>query len=258
MLLPRIIPSLLISNDELVKTINFKNPAYIGDPINTSKIFSEFEADELLIFDISASANNMSPNLELLEKIAKQCRMPVCYGGGIKSVKQSVDIVNLGIEKIALSSILFEDINIIQKLNEKIGSQSVVGVLDVKVNANGNYSILTDNGKKLIDKDPVKICEELQQFGIGEIIINCIDGDGTKNGINLNLLSYFSQYISVPITIMGGLSSIEEIEKIVEKYGVIGIGVGSLFVYKGQFNAVLINYPSKDEKRKIFKKYLQL
>lgn len=253
MLRPRIIPSLLIHDKGLVKTVKFKDHKYIGDPINAVKIFNEKEVDELAIFDIDATVLGYEPNYILIEKLANQSRMPLCYGGGVKTVKQAQRIFSLGVEKIALSSSIIQNPNLIAEISEKVGSQSVIVVLDVKKKLLGGYEICTHNGKKKTGISPVKFAKIAQKLGAGELIINSIDNDGMMNGFDMNIIAKVREEITIPLTVLGGAGNIEDIKKVILKNGIIGVAAGSLFVFRGVYKAVLINYPSKEEKNNIYK-----
>ncbi|MBP6755876.1 MAG: imidazole glycerol phosphate synthase subunit HisF [Bacteroidia bacterium] len=253
MLRPRIIPSLLIHDKGLVKTVNFKSPKYVGDPINAVRIFNEKEVDELAIFDIDATILDQEPDYALIEKLANQSRMPLCYGGGVKTVEQAQKIFGLGIEKIALSSAVIKNPKLVTEIAERVGSQSVIVVLDVKKKFLGGYEVYTNNGEKATGINPIKFVKELEDLGAGEIIINSIDNDGVMKGYDLNLIDKIAESISLPLTVLGGAGSLTDIEKVIDKHGVIGVAAGSLFVFKGTYKAVLINYPNQTEKNKIFK-----
>lgn len=253
MLRPRIIPSLLVHDGGLVKTVNFKNPKYVGDPINAVKIFNEKGVDELAIFDIDASVLGKEPNYKLIENLALQSRMPLCYGGGVKTVEQAQKIFSLGIEKIALSSAVVSNPKIVTDIANKVGSQSVIVVLDIKKKLLGGYEVYINNGKKATGIDPVKFVKELQDLGAGEIVINSIDQDGVMKGYDMNLIDRIREKISLPLTVLGGAGSLEDIKKIIQAHGIIGVAAGSLFVFKGKYKAVLINYPGKAEKEDLFK-----
>ena len=252
MLKPRLIPSLLIEDDLVVKTTKFKNARYIGDPINTVNIFNKKEVDEICIFDISATRNNLEPNYKLIETIASQSRMPICYGGGIKTVEQAQKIFNLGIEKIALSSILFTNIDLVNEISQQVGSQSVVLVIDVKKKLLGDYEIFINNGTKSTKIDLVDFLKKIKDLQFGEIIINNIDLDGTEKGYDFGLIRKVFQYTSKPVTILGGAGSLEDVKKIYKEFKIIGAAAGSLFIYKGKLKAVLINYPTKEIKNKLY------
>lgn len=252
MLRPRIIPSLLLQDSGLVKTVNFKNPKYVGDPINAVKIFNEKEVDELAIFDIDATAKGLEPNYGLIERIANQSRMPLCYGGGVKTLEQAQRIFSLGVEKIALSSAVLQNPDLITKIGEKVGAQSVIVVLDVKKKLFGGYEVFTHNGKKSTGINPFKFVEEAQNLGAGEIIINSIDQDGVMKGYDMSLIEKVREKISLPLTVLGGAGSLDDIQEVISKHQIIGVAAGSLFVFKGVYKAVLINYPTREEKEKIY------
>jgi cyclase len=253
MLRSRIIPSLLLHDKGLVKTVNFKSPKYVGDPINAVRIFNEKEVDELAIFDIDATMLNRDPDYVLIEKLANQSRMPICYGGGVKTVEQAQKIFGLGIEKIALSSAVIKNPQLVKQIADRVGSQSVIVVLDIKKKLLGGYEIYTHNGKKETGINPMNFAKELEHLGAGELIINSIDQDGVMKGYDMNLIDKIVETISIPLTVLGGAGSINDMEKVMDKHGVIGLAAGSLFVFKGPYKAVLINYPNKLEKNKIFK-----
>ena len=231
MLRPRIIPCLLLQNNGLVKTVNFKNPKYVGDPINAVRIFNEKEVDELVIFDIDATVLKNEPNYGLIERIANQSRMPLCYGGGIKTVKQAKRIFGLGVEKIALSSSVVDNPNLITQIGDLVGAQSVIVVLDVKKNIFGKYNIYTNNGNTNTGIDPLKFVKEAENLGAGEIVLNSIDNDGLMKGYDTNILDLVRKKIDLPITILGGAGSLEDIKNIIKKHKVIGLAAGSLFVF---------------------------
>lgn len=253
MLRPRIIVSLLVHNNGLVKTVNFKNPKYVGDPINAVKIFNEKAVDELAIFDIDATVLGKVPNYSLIERLASQSMMPLCYGGGVKTVEQAQRIFSLGIEKIALSSAVLHNPKLITEISDRVGAQSVIVVLDVKKKLLGGYEVYTHNGKKATGINPFKFVEEAQRLGAGEIVINSIDKDGVMKGYDFDLIAKVREKILLPMTVLGGGGTLEDIEKVIDAHGVIGVAAGSLFVFKGPYKAVLINYPTQLEKNKIFK-----
>ena len=252
MLRPRIIPSLLIHKNGLVKTVKFKDSKYVGDPINAVRIFNEKEVDELAVFDIDATVLENEPNYNLIEKLANQSRMPICYGGGVKNVDQAQKIFSLGIEKIALSSAVIHNPTLISEISQKVGSQSVIVVLDIKYKIFGGYEIYTHNGKKSTGIDPVSFAVKAQELGAGEIIINSIDKDGTMKGYDMKIISKIRKVVTIPITVLGGAGTIDDIKKVIKKYGIIGVSAGSLFVFKGKYKAVLINYPERNIKEQIY------
>jgi cyclase len=256
MLYPRIIPCLLVHNKGLVKTTNFRNPKYVGDPINAVKIFNEKEVDELIVVDIDASRLGREPDYKMIENLATECRMPLCYGGGIKTLEHAQRIFSLGVEKIAISSLAIEIPSIVPAIAERVGNQSVVIVLDIKKKTFGNkYELYTHNGTRSTGIDPVKFALEMQKSGAGEIVINSIDQDGLMKGYDLTLIQKIRDAISIPTTVLGGAGSLEDIGSLIKEHGIIGAAAGSFFVFKGKFRAVLISYPTKTERQAIFENY---
>lgn len=253
MLNPRIIPCLLIHKNGLVKTKNFKNPKYVGDPINAVRIFNEKQVDELIVIDIDATVNNQEPDYNLIEKLAYECRMPLCYGGGIKNAKQALQILSLGVEKISLSSAALDSPQLVKEISTQVGSQSVVVVLDIKKKFLGGYDIYTKNASNKIKTDLPFVLKKFQELGAGEFVLNSIDNDGMKNGYDVELISKVKKHIRIPLTVLGGAGSMDDIGEMIRKFGIIGCAAGSLFVFKGKYNAVLINYPNRLVKKEIFK-----
>jgi imidazole glycerol-phosphate synthase subunit HisF len=253
MLRSRIIPCLLIQNKGLVKTVNFKDPKYVGDPINAVKIFNEKEVDELIVLDIDATKENRGPNLKMIKGLANECRMPFCYGGGITTVEEAKKIINLGAEKVALSYSALNNIRLCQEIGDVIGNQSVVVVLDVKKKKIfGGYDIYTHNGTKKSNWKLNDFISKLEEIGIGEIVINSIDNDGLMQGYDLPLIASIREKCSMPITVIGGAGSIQHIKDLISKFKIIGAAAGSLFVFKGKYKAVLINYPNREEREPIY------
>lgn len=249
MLNPRIIPCLLVHNKGLVKTVKFKDPKYVGDPINAVKIFNEKEVDELIVLDIDATRNNVEPDYKLIENLANECRMPLCYGGGIKTPDQARRIFNLGVEKVALSSAIVQDPNLVQKLADSVGSQSVIAVLDVKKRLlGGRYDVWTHNATINTKLDPIEFSSQLTKLGVGEVVINSIDNDGVMKGYDHTIIDKVRESIHTPMTVLGGAGSLDDIGKLIQKHQMIGASAGSLFVFKGVYKAVLINYPKPAEK----------
>lgn len=255
MLRSRVIPCLLIHKKGLVKTVNFKNPKYVGDPINAVKIFNEKEVDELIVLDIDASVENRGPNFEMIKNLATECRMPFCYGGGITNVEQAKKIIELGAEKIAISSSAIKNLSLIGEIGEEVGVQSVVVVLDLKKRGflfGGGYDIYIKNGKEKVNVLLKDFIDQINEIGIGELIINSIDDDGLMHGYNNDLILLIRNWTNFPITVLGGAGSLEDIKNIIKMYKIIGVAAGSLFVFKGKYKAVLINYPNREEKARLF------
>jgi imidazole glycerol-phosphate synthase subunit HisF len=243
---PRIIPCLLIRNGGLVKTVNFANPKYVGDPINAVRIFNEKEVDELFVVDIDASTQNHEPNYVLIKNLAAECRMPLCYGGGVKTVEQIQRIINLGVEKVAVSSAAVDNPMLLSEACNRVGRQSIVFVMDVKKSAR-EYEVYTHNGIRATKLNPVDFVKRVEPF-TGEVVINSIDRDGAMKGYDMELVKQVRDAISVPLTVLGGAGSLTDIVDLTRTFGIIGAAAGSLFVFKGAYRAVLINYPSRADK----------
>ena len=251
MLMPRIIPSLLIHNRGVVKTVKFKDPKYVGDPINAVRIFNEKKVDELIVTDIDATVQNRPPDFTMIGHLAAECRMPLCYGGGIRSVADAQRVFALGVEKVALSAAAMANPALVATIAEQVGRQSVIVVLDVRAAREGKYEVYTHNGRNATGRDAMELAKEFEELGAGEIVLNSIDRDGTMTGYDLTLVEQVRQRISIPMTILGGAGSLEHIRQLIAAQGIIGAAAGSLFVFKGPYKAVLINYPSEGEKKKL-------
>jgi cyclase len=259
MLRPRIIPCLLIRNGGLVKTINFGPSKYVGDPLNAVRIFNEKEVDEIMVVDIEAAAQKREPNYSLIRNLAAECRMPLCYGGGVRSSEQFQRLVALGVEKVAIGSSAAEMPELIADAAEKVGSQSVAVVMDVKkAGPSGReYRVFTYNGTRDTGYDPAAFATRVAAAGAGEIIINNIDRDGEMKGFDLDLIHRVRAATNLPMTVMGGAGSLADIGKVIETFGLIGVAAGSIFVFKGIYRAVLINYPNRLEKDTLISKVLR-
>ena len=256
MLYPRIIPCLLVHKKGLVKTTLFGAPKYIGDPLNAVKIFKEKEVDELIIIDIDASSEGREPDYKMIENLSAECTMPLCYGGGIKTIEQAQRIFGLGVEKIAISSAAVENPQLIRDMAQRVGNQSVVVVLDIKKHpSTGKYELYIYNGKKNTGSDPFTFMSDVQRLGAGEIVLNSIDNDGIMRGYDTSLVRTAKPLINIPLTILCGAGSLYDIGKLFRDFGVIGAAAGSLFVFKGRFKAVLINYPTTKEKEVLINGY---
>jgi cyclase len=259
MLRPRIIPCLLVHQGGLVKTQRFAAPKYVGDPINAVKIFNEKESDELIVLDIDASVKSAEPNYDLIDKLAQECRMPLCYGGGVRTAQQAARIIDMGVEKVSISSAAIANPALLGEIASAIGRQSVVAVLDVRKRSglfSRGYEICTHNARTAQLGDPVEWAVKLQEAGAGEIVINSVDLDGQMTGYDLDLARHVRKALKVPITFLGGAGSLDDIGKLVGTVGVVGAAAGSLFVFKGKYRAVLINYPTPEQKERLCRAHL--
>lgn len=250
MLKTRVIPCLQLIGDSLVKTVKFKNPAYIGDPINTVRIFNELEVDELCFLDIRATVENRTPNIEILQQIANECFMPLSYGGGIKNFDLARTIMSIGFEKLVINSQAFHKPELVTQLSRHFGAQAVVASIDVKKNVWGKYVVYIEDGSVKIDLDVVEYAKHLQDTGAGEILLTSMDKDGTWTGFDVELTEKVSESVSIPVIANGGAGSISHIEEVVKKGHASAVSLGSMVVYQQKGMGVLVNFPDKHELEK--------
>ncbi|MFT3679147.1 MAG: AglZ/HisF2 family acetamidino modification protein [Ferruginibacter sp.] len=249
----RVIPVLLIQKGGLVKSVRFSNHKYVGDPINAVKIFNEKEVDEIVILDISATAEKRGPDIARIKEIAGEAFMPLAYGGGVTKVDEIVSLINAGVEKVILNTSAFKNPLLITEGARKAGSQSIVVSIDVKRNLWGKYKVYVQNGSINTGLDPVSFAKQLTAAGAGEIILNSIERDGTFEGYDLQLVEMVSAAVNVPVVTIGGAATVADFKPAVQK-GASAVAAGSMFVFRGPHRAVLINYPAQQElKEKLFK-----
>ena len=249
MLRPRIIPCLLVRDKGLVKTVGFREGKYVGDPTNAVRIFNEKEVDELTVFDIDATVKGHEPDYRMIENFAVESRMPLCYGGGVKTAAQAKTIIGLGVEKVAISSAAIANPRLVAEVADAVGNQSVVVVLDVKKPRWGSkHEVWTHNGTVNTKRAPAELAVEMERLGAGEIVLNSIDNDGCMKGYDFDMVEPVRRAVNVPMTVLGGAGSLDDIGQLIRRLGIIGAAAGSLFVFKGVYRAVLINYPRQQEK----------
>ncbi len=250
MLRTRVIPCLLLRNLGLVKTVKFKDPKYLGDPINIVKIFNDKEVDELIFLDIAATVENRNPPLGLLAKITTECFMPLGYGGGVRRVEDIKTILNLGVEKICINTHAVEDPSFVKAAAELAGSQAIVVSIDVKKDNVGKYEVYTHSGQKSTGLHPVDHAVNMEKHGAGELLLTSVDRDGTMQGYDLELTKQVSQAVGIPVVACGGAGTIQHLTEAV-KSGASATAAGSMFVFQGPHRAVLINYPTRQELRQV-------
>jgi imidazole glycerol-phosphate synthase subunit HisF len=241
----RVIPCLLWQNSGLVKTIRFKDPTYVGDATNAIRIFNEKEVDELILLDIEASVKKQKPDISLIRTIASECFMPLCYGGGITSVQDIRDIVNTGVEKVSLNTKAVEDPQFVKQAADTFGSSTIVVTIDYKKGLLGGTVVTAMGGRKKSKYNPLEFAQLMEQMGAGEIVLNCIDRDGTMSGYDTGLIKKISDAVSIPVIAMGGAGKVEHFFELIENTHVAAVAAGSMFVFQGRHRAVLINYPDK-------------
>ena len=249
----RIIPILLLKGEGLYKTRKFKDPVYVGDPVNCIKIFNEKEVDELSFLDIEATKKNSEPNFKVLKDIASECFMPLSYGGGINSLEMVRELTCIGFEKIIINSAAYINKKLIPQISKNFGVSTVVASIDVKKNWYGKEQVRICSGSEKIPYSPEEWAVELENQGAGEIIINSIDNDGEMNGYDLDLIKRISSIVSIPVIAAGGASTMEDFNNAIHKSGASAVAAGAMFVFHGKHRAVLIKYPEEKDRQLLFK-----
>lgn len=251
MLRKRVIPCLLLHHRGLVKTVQFKQPKYIGDPINAVKIFNEKFVDEIIFLDIDASQERRGPDFDHIADICSECFIPFCYGGGIRSIKDAERLFTLGVEKVSLNTVLFRDKAVLPAMARQFGSQSIVATMDVQKKRFSGYVVMAGGGKIKTHVKPIEYARELEQLGAGELLINSIDRDGMMQGYASELLTQIAAAVSIPVIACGGAGHLQHIADLLEQTAISAAGTGSLCVFQGPHKAVLLNYPTPKELKPI-------
>lgn len=247
MLRTRVIPCLQLIDDALVKTVKFGKHGYIGDPINTVRIFNELEVDELCFLDIRATVENRQPNFKILREIADECFMPLSYGGGVKDAATAKEILSIGFEKIVLNTAAIDTPSLVTEIARHSGNQSVIASIDVKKNVWGKYNLYAKDGTRKTDKDPVAWAKELESLGAGELLITAMDRDGTWTGYDIEITKKISNAVRIPVIANGGAGTVADIIDVVEKGGASAVALGSMVVYQAKGLGVLVNFPDRSE-----------
>ncbi|MBC7389354.1 MAG: imidazole glycerol phosphate synthase subunit HisF [Opitutaceae bacterium] len=250
----RVIPALLIQKGGLVKSVKFKDHKYVGDPINAVRIFNEKEVDEIVILDISATAEKRGPNIQQIKELASEAFMPLGCGGGITKLEEIKELISAGVEKVIINTAAFNNPSLISKGAKYVGSQSIVVSIDVKKNLWGKYKVYVHNGSKNTNLDPVEFARQMENAGAGELLLNAIDRDGTFIGYDTDLIKLISSSVSIPMVAIGGGATVEDMAKAIEN-GASAVSAGSMFVFQRPHRAVLISYPTQKElEQKLFTK----
>lgn len=252
MLRHRVIPVLTIDDRRLVKTIRFKSPRYLGDPLNAVRLFNEKEVDEIVILDIGATRRSREPDFEFIADLASECFMPMAYGGGITTMEQVVRAIGLGVEKVVLNTSAVERPALITEAARVYGAQAVIAAIDVKRTWLGKRVAMTRSGTRSTGRDPVELAKALEQAGAGELLVTSIEHDGMMQGYDLGLIRDIASAVSVPVIACGGASTVDDLRLAVRDGGASAASAGSLFVYQGKHRAVLVNFPSQDVRDRLF------
>lgn len=250
----RVIPSLLVDGKRLLKGVKFKNHRYIGDVVNAIKIFNEKEVDELVILDIRATAVGRPPDVSIIEDIASEAFFPLAYGGGITTISQVEELMACGIEKVVLGSSAFHTPHLVTEASKLLGAQSVVVAVDYKKDLFGRWRVYVESGKRNIGRTPLEYCLEMESLGAGELILSCIDKEGTYGGYDTDTNVEVNSHLSIPVIPNCGSAKIEECVEVAKAAGALGVCAGSIFSFYGPHKAVLINYPGYEAVQKLWSK----
>ena len=251
MLKVRIIPALLLREDALVKTVKFKDASYIGDPINTVRIFNELEVDELVFLDIEATVQGRKPNFRVLHEIANECFMPLAYGGGLRNFDTACEIFQIGFEKVVLNAVCHSHPEVMGQIAHHYGTQAVVASVDVKKNFWGKYEVWTHSGKFNTNKNPEEWCRFMEEIGAGEILLSSIDREGTWQGLDIDLIRRVTDVVSIPVIAHGGAGNIEHIGQVVKEANASAVALGSMVVFQKKGMGVLVNFPDRIELKEL-------
>lgn len=244
MLRTRVIPSLLLDGQGLVKTVNFKAPIYVGDASNTCRIFNQMEVDELMLFDIRATSEKRVIQFDLIKEIVSECFMPICYGGGVSNLDDFRRLFYLGVEKVSVSSLLFSRPDIIKEAIAIYGAQSIIATIDLKRSRwRKKLGAYTANGKHKVDMTVDEVIMHLIDVGVGEVIVNNIDADGTWDGFDCELVRYFAERLDVPVVALGGAGSMQDIKTVVDEGFASAVALGSMAVFQSKGMGVLVKFP---------------
>ena len=250
---PRIIPTLLLRNLGLVKSVGFKDYKYIGDPINAVKIFNDLKADELVFLDILASKEKRVISLDFVLKVGDEANMPFSVGGGLRTIRDIRSVLRAGAEKVVINTYAAEDPAFIRKAAEEFGSSTITVCIDVKKKIFGKQQVYINGGSKATSLDPVPFAKLMEEMGAGELIINSIDRAGSMEGYDIELIRTVSDSVTIPVVALGGAGKLNDLNEAVKNGHASAVAAGSLFVFHGPRRAVLINYPQPEELKNIFK-----
>ncbi len=252
MLRVRVIPCLLLRRNGLVKTVKFESAKYVGDPINTVRIYNEKEVDELFFLDITATPDKREPPYEMIREIATECFMPFAYGGGVKTFEQAARIYAIGAEKVCLNAAAVENPTLVSRIADRFGSQAVVASIDAKKDFFGRYRVVTNGARTSTGRDVVEHAVQMEKMGAGELLLTSVDRDGTFEGYDSDLVRKVTRAVGIPVVACGGAGKLEHLLAPVRDGGASAVACGSLFVYQGKHRAVLTNYPTRQELTKLF------
>lgn len=244
---PRIIPVLLLKGQGLVKSRQFSNYNYIGDPINAVRLFNDLKADELVFLDINATREHRIISLDFIKDVGEEANMPFAVGGGIRTTDEIQKMISAGAEKVIINSFAAENPSFIRLASNAFGSSTISVCIDVKKKRFGGLKTWTHGGTKATSYTPIDFAKLMEEQGAGEIIIQSIAHDGMMEGYDLELISEISRAVTIPVVALGGAGSISDLRDGYNTGLANGLAAGSLFVYQSKNRGVLINYPEKKD-----------
>lgn len=243
----RIIPCLLLDGSRFVKTVQFANPIYVGDPVNVLSLFNSFEVDEVVLLDISGARERRPTSSALLRELAAECFIPLAYGGGLSSLDQMAAVFSAGYEKVVLNTLLAREPSTVSSACEHFGSQAVVASIDVRGESPRDWAVHVAAGGEPTGYSPVEWAERAEALGVGEILLTSVAREGTMRGFDLELCSAVADAVSIPVIAHGGAGRRKQLAEPVSRSGASAVAAGSLFVFQGPNRGVLINYPSRTQ-----------
>lgn len=247
MLRTRVIPCLLLQGQGLVKTVRYKEPRYVGDPINAIKIFNDKEVDELMLLDITATVERRGPSFDTIKNVANECFMPLAYGGGIRNLDDIHRILAMGVEKVVLNTAAIAQPELIREAAREFGAQAIVVSIDVKKKLFGGYEVRSMRATQKTGFDPVSFARRVVELGAGEVLLSAVDRDGTQQGYDVELTRQVADAVDVPLIAVGGAGNVAHFEQAIREGGASAVAAGSMFVFKGVHRAVLINFPTRQQ-----------
>jgi cyclase len=252
-MIPRIIPVLLLDDGGLVKTVKFKDPRYVGDPINAVRIFNEKQVDELIVLDIRASREGRPPDEQAIAEIVSEAFMPVGYGGGVRDLATATRLIQLGVEKVVVNTAAVEQPDELARIADRLGRSTLVASVDASVRKGGGYEVMTHGGTRHTGIDVREHAQAVAEMGAGELVLNSVDRDGTMEGYDLELVRLVTESVAIPVVACGGAGGASDLVAAVREGGASAAAAGSMFVFHGRHRAVLITYPPYDVRVALFK-----
>jgi cyclase len=244
---PRLIPVLTLIEDRAVKTKSFKEPRYVGDPVNTTALLSSYETEELLVLDISDSFGMPRTSNLVLSQIVENAFMPIGFGGGIRSIDDAKKVFEIGFDKVILRTELFNQ-NLVASIVAEYGSQAVSGCIDVNLDLSSlENNKISLNGVEYLSNEVDEVFTQLSNSGVGELIVHDIKIEGTREGLRSHsFLNHALSSLKIPVVALGGCKDLSDASRFIVQTGCHSIAGSTMFFFNSTRDSVLINYPSHD------------